>query len=375
MNLDAKIAQLFIVECPTENPSSFVKSYQPAGILLDADQFGEGATVGSVANLTSGMQMEAMVPMFIVVQEEGGSITPISSNNDFRTWPFQSPQQLIREGGLSYVENDTAEKSRLLKSMNINVNMAPNANVSVSDSDYMYDRTLGQPATDVAQYVTYVVSQMGKNSMGSVMMHFPGYGNNPDNSFGPVVDNRTLAQLQESDLIPFAAGIAEGADAILMTHNKVTALDSELPASLSLAAHTYLRETMGFDGVIMTDALDAPAVASSFDSAAAAVKAVQAGNDLIIVNEAEYIDQYVAIQNAISGGHIDVAMLDQAVLRVLDWKDELGLLQQAISAPVTPETEDAQAGTTTPATEPEPEPMLPKPENPRKDNATEATEK
>lgn len=325
MSTEAKIAQLFLVECTMDDATTFIEDYQPAGVMLVSENF-DGATVGSALNFTSSLQVEASIPLLVAINEEGGDETVISQYKDFRSWPFQTPRELYASGGYGYIETDTAEKSRLLKSVGVNVNLAPVADVAVDSSDYMYSRSFGSSATDVASYVEYVVDQMEKNGMGSVLKHFPGYGNNPDNSNGPVIDNRTMTELTESDLIPFAVGIETGADAVLMTHNVVAAMDSEVPASLSSPVINYLRERMGFEGVVIADVLTVPAVESVYESGAAAVKAVQAGNDLIIVEADEYITQYVAIQEAYESGFIDAVSLDESVTRVLTWKYDLGLI-------------------------------------------------
>jgi len=157
-----------------------------------------------------------------------------------------------------------------------------------------------------------------------VLKHFPGYGNNPDTHTQMVRDDRPLEELEKSDLVPFAEGIRTGTDAILISHNIIDALDAQLPASLSPAVHDYLRHTMEFDGVIVTDDLVMQAITDAYGPEEAAVLAVLAGNDLLC--STEYPIQYPAVLEAVRSGRISSEQLDSSVMRILRWKQDLGLI-------------------------------------------------
>ena len=130
--------------------------------------------------------------------------------------------------------------------------------------------------------------------------------------------------MEANDLIPFAAGIEAGCGAVLVSHNIVQALDGDYPASLSPAVHQYLRDTMGFDGVVMTDDLVMEAITDRYGTGEAAVLAVQAGNDLLC--STDYAEQYNAVLSAVLDGRIDFDALNASVTRILKWKQNLGLL-------------------------------------------------
>ena len=165
---------------------------------------------------------------------------------------------------------------------------------------------------------------MNAYQVGSVLKHFPGYGDNADTHTGLAVDSRSLQELESSDLLPFAAGIDAGCGAVLVSHNIVQALDGDSPASLSPAVHQYLRDTMGFDGVVMTDDLVMEAITDRYGTGEAAVLAVQAGNDLLC--STDYAEQYNAVLSAVLDGRIDFDALNASVTRILKWKQNLGLL-------------------------------------------------
>ena len=165
---------------------------------------------------------------------------------------------------------------------------------------------------------------MDAAGIGSVLKHFPGYGNNVDTHTGIAVDERPYETFVESDFLPFEAGIAAGADSVLVSHNIVGSMDSTLPASLSPEVHRVLREELGFSGVVLTDDLAMDAVEAYAEDGSVAVLAVLAGNDMIITTD--YRTQIPLVIAAVEEGTIAESAIDQAVSRVLGWKYDLGLL-------------------------------------------------
>lgn len=157
--------------------------------------------------------------------------------------------------------------------------------VSTDPADFIYARAFGQDAQATAEYADTVVSAMGEAGIGSVLKHFPGYGSNRDTHTGIAVDQRPLEQFRQSDFLPFQAGIDAGAGGVLVSHNIVTCLDPELPASLSPASYQVLREELGFEGVAMTDDLDMDAVQKYVEEGTAPVMALQAGADLVLTSD------------------------------------------------------------------------------------------
>lgn len=324
MTLEEKIGQLFLARCPDGDAIADLRDYHLGGYILFGRDFAGQAPVHFVKKLAN-FQASAEIPMLIAVDEEGGTVCRVSGSSAFRDSPFPSPRSLYAQGGLDSVLAVEEEKAALLHSLGINVNMAPVCDITTDPNAFMYRRSLGQSPETTGQFAADTVRIMAEYGVGSVLKHFPGYGNNADTHTGIAVDDRSLEELEGVDLVPFAAGIEAGCDAILVSHTIVSALDSTLPASLSPAVHTYLRETMGFDGVIVTDDLVMQAITDAYGAEEAAVLAVLAGNDLLC--STEYPVQYSAVLEAAENGRISREMLDSAVMRVLRWKQELGLLE------------------------------------------------
>ena len=168
---------------------------------------------------------------------------------------------------------------------------------------------------------------MTADGMGSVLKHFPGYGDNADTHTGIAVDDRPYEDFVNSDFLPFSAGFESGGDmtAVLVSHNIVECMDADLPASLSPEVHRILREELGFDGVVMTDDLAMDAVAAYAGEGAVAVMALEAGNDLVLTTD--YRTQIPRVMETVETGTLDEAVINTACRRVLRWKQSLGLLQ------------------------------------------------
>ncbi len=324
MTLEEKVGQMFLVRCDKATALDDLKQYHFGGFLLFSDDF-INQTKASMQEIISGYQSASQIPLLIGVDEEGGTVNRISKYPAFRKVPFQSPQDLFQSGGLKLIETDTNEKADLLKSLGVNLNLAPVCDVSMNPKDFIYKRSFGQNAEQTSEYVTTVVAAMKSKNIGCTLKHFPGYGNNIDTHTGIAIDKRNKEEFYTTDFLPFEAGITAGADSILVSHNIVMAFDKTSPASLSSNMHSILRNDLKFNGVIITDDLSMDAIKDYTNNDAAAVLAVQAGNDLLIASD--YKSQIPAVISAVENGEIPIDTINESVLRILGWKLSLGLIK------------------------------------------------
>ena len=323
MSLEQRVGQLFLARCSADTAVEDVQKYHLGGLVLFGDDF-EGQTPDSMRQAIAAYQEAAEKPLLIAVDEEGGDVTRISRFPAFRDRRFCSLRKCYDRGGLEAVLTEEEEKCRLLSDLGINVNLGPVCDITTDADAFMYSRSLGQDSQTTADMVASIVNLMGAFRVGSVLKHFPGYGNNTDTHTGIAVDSRSLSELEGQDFIPFTAGIQAGCGAVMVGHIISEAFDPELPASLSPAVHRYLREDLDFSGVIMTDDLVMQAITDQYGAGEAAVMAVLAGNDLLC--STEYAVQYEAVLQAVLDGRIDIDVLNRAVRNVLEWKISLGLL-------------------------------------------------
>ena len=323
MTTEEKVGQLFLARCDASCALAHIQQYHLGGFVLFGRDF-QDQTPDSFREKIRSYQTCAEIPLLLAVDEEGGTVARISSNRNFSEDTLPSSRDAFAWKGLEGCYTVEEAKCRLLSDLELNVNLGPVCDIATDRSAFMYKRSLGQDAQTTSQYVSGTVVLMDAYGIGSCLKHFPGYGNNADTHTGIAVDSRSLDVLEQTDLIPFAAGIEAGCGAIMVSHTIVEALDSERPASLSPAVHRYLREDMAFGGVILTDDLVMQAITDLYGAGEAAVLAVLAGNDLLC--STDYITQYEAILAAVQEGRISLETLDLAVRNVLEWKTDLGLL-------------------------------------------------
>ena len=323
MSQKEKVGQMFFVRCPKEGAAAAVKQYHFGGLILFGRDFANKNKDQVIAALQSDQQA-ARIPLLIGVDEEGGTVNRVSTYKAFRATPFRSGQDLYAEGGWPLIQSDTKEKAELLRSLGINVNLAPVCDISTDPSDFMYARSFGKDTALSSRYVQTVVQTMRENGLGSVLKHFPGYNGNKDTHTGGSYDDRSLETFFQHDFLPFKAGIGAGADAVLICHNVVAGMDAKAPASLSGRVQAILRRDLGFPGVIMTDDLSMAAITQFCGTEQAAVLAVQAGNDLLC--STDFAEQIAAVRQALKSGKLDAGVIDQAVMRILCWKSNLALI-------------------------------------------------
>lgn len=320
LTLEEKIGQLFLVRYPNENQISILEQYHFGGYIFFAKDF-KNKQEKQVQDEIKELQAIANIPILTAVDEEGGTVVRISSNSNLAKAKFKSPMELYQLGGFDIIAEDTKEKSYVLSNLGINLNLAPVVDVSTNVNDFMYKRTLGKETELTSTYAQTVISASKGTNVSYTLKHFPGYGNNVDTHIGTSIDKRTYEYILNHDLPPFQAGIEAGAEAVLVSHNIVTSIDENNPASLSPAIHELLKNDLGFTGVIITDDL---AMAAVSEDENATVKAILAGNNIMITTD--YEQSIASVKQAINEETISEEMIDKLVFRILAWKYYKGLM-------------------------------------------------
>lgn len=324
MTIEEKVGQLFIARCPQEKAIEKINTYHLGGYLLFEQDF-SNKSKEQIQHTIQSYQQASSIGLWIGADEEGGTVNRISTNPQLRAVPFWSPQDLYQEGGYELIRSDTKEKCQLLQELGVNLNFAPVCDVSDQPADFIYPRTFGKDANATSTYVQVVIQEMKQQKIGSVLKHFPGYGNNLDTHTGISHDQRPYTTFISNDFLPFQAGINAGADLVLVSHNIVECIDEASPASLSANVHSILRNDLGFTGVIITDDLAMQAIQDCCPKEEIAIRALLAGNDVLCCTDFEEQIQYVL--NAVQDGTISEARIDVSLIRVLQCKEQLGILK------------------------------------------------
>ena len=324
MTIEEKVGQLFLVRYNV-NDVEYLSNYYPGGYILFAKDF-ENHTKESITKEIKKDQSLNKYPLIIGVDEEGGFVTRVSRFTNFRSERFKSPRTYYEEGGYSLVEQTENEKAQLLLSLGINLNLAPVADISTNENDFINNRTFGRGADETSEYIKNMVTYANNNKINSCLKHFPGYGNNEDTHTGIAIDNRSYESFIENDFKPFKAGIEADVPSILVSHNVVNSIDPEYPASLSNKVISELRNTLDFTGIIMTDDLAMDAVKSYVENGHAATLAINAGNDMIITSD--FMTMKNEVLQSVDNKEIKEETIDEAETRIIAWKYYSGLFKK-----------------------------------------------
>lgn len=341
MTLEEKIGQLFIVELDaldpnddneirklTDNMKKSIERYHIGGVILFARDI---QTREQTKQLTSDLQDASKVPMFISVDEEGGSIARISSNEKMGTTSFPAMSEIgkTKDEKKAYEVGKTI--GRDISKLGFNLDFAPVADVLSDEKNVeIGSRSFGQDPELVAKMVAQEVKGLQEENVSATLKHFPGHGDvSSDTHKGYVAADNGIKTLRKREFIPFKAGIDEGCDFVMVSHiniSKVT--QDETPSSLSeLVIKEILRDELGFKKIIITDAMNMQAITKFYEDGEAAAMAIKAGNDMVLMPK-NLKKAFEGIEEAVEEGEIDEKEIDEAVRRILSVKLERGVISR-----------------------------------------------
>ena len=327
MSVEEKVGQLLLVRSNGVTNAEFAalaSRVHAGGVVLFADDV-DNKDAAQLTKDISVLQESCGGKLLVCVDEEGGTVVRVSRNPLLRESKFRSPQAVYADGGMEAVRSDAQEKCRFLSGFGFNVNFAPVADVVTDSNGFLYQRAFGKDANQTANYVNNVVDVMTENNMGCTIKHFPGYSNAVgDTHNGLVVVGTSREDIINTELTPFRAGIAAGADSVMVTHSIMTELDPDRPSSLSPTVISILRDELEFDGVIISDGMDMGAILQYGGGKDVCVAAFLAGNDLLCT-PADPDAAYNALLAAVDDGTISAERLNESVGRIIRWKINLGL--------------------------------------------------
>ncbi len=309
------------------NGAELIDRYRLGGVIY-FDWAGNLARPVQIAGLSNGLQHRAMahrpaVPLLVSTDQEGGAVNRVGA-------PVAgSPSNLAVGATFSTAdaERTATATGQQLRALGINTDDAPVVDVNTNPRNTADGpRAFGDRPDAVGRLAVAAVRGFQRAGVAATAKHFPGLGSTTVNTdHGVAVTRRTRAQLLATDVAPFRAVVAAGADLVMTGHVVAPAVDpSGAPASLSAPVVTgLLRDDLGYDGVVTTDSLDAAALAG-IPPGQAAVRAVLAGNDQLLM-PADLGAAVRAVTDAVRRGTITADRLDASVTRILRLKAKLGL--------------------------------------------------
>ncbi|MBF8189364.1 beta-N-acetylhexosaminidase [Nonomuraea sp. K274] len=342
MSVEEKVGQLFMpvlygtsattvsgenqARYAARTPAKVIEKYNLGGVILFPQNV---RSAGQVVALTNGMQRASKkVPLLIATDQENGQVSRMGTlMTDF---PGAAAIGATKDADLSRaVAEATGEE---LRALGVNLDFAPVADVNVNPRNPVIGpRAFGDDPARVSKMVAAAVKGFADAKVAATAKHFPGHGDTSvDSHTGLPVIKHTRAEWERLDAPPFKAAIDAGVDAVMSAHLVFPKLDpSGDPATLSKPILTgLLREKLGFDGVVSTDALNMAGVRKKYNDGEIAVRAVLAGADLLLMPN-DLPRAYRAVRAAVKSGRISQQRLDQSVSRLLTLKQARAGLSEA----------------------------------------------
>lgn len=347
MTVEEKVGQLFFVRPDALDVSMelmLVNDTAAEGVKRVADPVREGLRqypVGGIVlfgkNIESPEQVKTLlqdlrgasaVPPLFAVDEEGGIVARIARSGVFDV-PVIGPMGDIGASGDPESAREACRAiGTYLKEIGFDLDFAPVADVNTDPNSPIGNRAFGIDPALTADMVAAAVGGFQEAGIACTLKHFPGHGNTgEDTHVNNACTMKTWEEMLQCEMLPFAAGIRAGADAVMIGHfSAPTVTGDETPASLSYTVVTdKLREEMGFTGIIITDALNMDAIVFGYSAAECTVLALQAGCDALLI-PADLPAAYDAVLEAVQTGAVSMERLDESVERILLLKEKCGLL-------------------------------------------------
>ena len=335
LTLEQRVAQMFMITPDAltgvsgatragDSTRSAFAQYPVGGLVyMSANLTGPDQTTEMLSNMKNFSQDTVGLPIFLGVDEEGGTVTRIASNQEFGVTDVGNMSAVGASGDAQNAYNAGSTIGTYLNNLGFNMDFAPVADVlSNPDNAVVKDRSFGSDSQLVADMVCAEMNGLNEHQIAPVIKHFPGHGaTSGDSHDGVVTIEKSLDELMANELIPFQQAINSGASFVMVGHISVPAITGDnTPASLSNAMVTgVLRDQMGFHGVVITDAMNMGAITAGYSSADAAVAAINAGVDIILMPD-DFKSAYQGVLDAVANGTISEERINESAARIIKAK-------------------------------------------------------
>ena len=369
MTLQEKVCQMFIttpeqlsgwdvVTLYDEIVEESIVNYPIGGMIMFSENL---ETTEQTTQLISDIQECAMnnnngIGMFMSVDEEGGTVARVADSlgttafEDMVTYSDASDEHVSYEIGYT-IGTD-------LKALGFNLDFAPVADVDISGASELGGRMFSSDPEIVATMASNVAVGLKDAGVCATLKHFPGLGAAEGNTHtdSDVTISRSLDDLRATEFVPFKKGIESGADFVMVGHQIISGVGDWLPSDLSYTVVTeLLRNELSFNGLIVTDSQMMNTITDVYSAGEAAVMAVNAGVDIVLM-PADLTEAIDSVCSAVESGEIGQSRIDESVLRILNKKYEMGLINENIATepeevPTEETTETSTEETTETTTE------------------------
>ena len=325
MSLEEKIGQLvisgFYGTTLDENILKLIKENKISGVILFNRNVKDSNTLLSLNNSLKESNKNNKLPLFISVDEEGGSVTRMP--RDIKRLPTNKYIGSLNNKDLSYKVGEILGEQ--LSYFGFNMNFAPVLDINSNPNNPVIgDRSFGNNKDIVSSLGTSTMKGIQSKNIISVVKHFPGHGDTSvDSHVNLPVVNYDINRLNSFEFVPFKTAIQNGADAVMVGHILLPKIDNKYPSSMSYKIVTnILRKDLGFNGLVVSDDMTMGAITENYSIEEAAVKSINAGVDLLLVCQKYENTENVlkALKEAVLNGTISKERLDNALYNIISIK-------------------------------------------------------
>lgn len=338
MTVEEKVAQLFIItpDALTDNTGvtiagdatkEAVSNTPVGGLIYMSDNLQSPTQVKEMLANTNKYSKETIgLPMFLCVDEEGGTVARVAGSGRFGVDNVGNMADIGENGTVQDAKDIGVTIGTYLSDLGFNVDFAPVADALTNpDNTIVKSRSFGADISEVSDMSVAVAEGLGTKGIKATYKHFPGHGATAgDTHLGAAYTTKSLDELKEEDLVPFKNAVDNGAEFIMVSHISVPNITGhDTPASLSeKMISDILRGDLGYNGIVITDALEMGAISQKYTSDEAAIMAINAGADMILMPE-DFETAYNGVVDAVKSGKISEERLDESVERIVKVKLEL----------------------------------------------------
>ena len=343
LSIEELAGQLFMIAVDTSiavDREADIRAGRLGGGLLRWDRFTGAEAAAFTAKMREwSADSPHKIPFWVSTDHEGG---PTFTQRKYGVTPFPGNMALGAAGSEALVKDMARSTALELRALGIHVTFAPVIDVNSNPLNPIVGlRSFGEDPALVARLGNAALAGYREGGLLAVVKHFPGHGDTSEDShLGLPVSTKTLAELDAVELVPFRAAFAAGAAAVMPAHMVFPALgtDPVTPVTLSSAATSgFLRGRMAFNGLIFSDSLDMGAIANVHGSSQAAIGALEAGVDVLLLGKADFPSAFAALVDAVKNGRVSRARLERSVARGLKAKRRFELFERKAPRPLSAE--------------------------------------
>lgn len=335
MSVEDKVAQLFVITPDAltatdaammagEATKTAINETPVGGIIYMGDNLQAPQQAKDMLSKTNEYSYDRIgLPMFLCVDEEGGTVARVAGSGRFGVTNVGNMSEIGAEGTVADAKAAGETMGTYLSDLGFNIDFAPVADVLTNpDNSIVKYRSFGSDMDVVSDMSIAVAEGLESKGITPTFKHFPGHGATAgDTHLGAAFTTKTIDDLKADELVPFQTAIDSGAKIIMVSHISAPNITGhDTPTSLSDVMITeLLREDMGFDGIVITDSMEMGAISSKYKSDEAAVMAIQAGADMILMPE-DFKMAYDGVLEAVKSGEISEERLNESVVRIVEVK-------------------------------------------------------